>query len=40
MNHIITTPKVSFEKLVNTNFLGTFLFTRENFQKNNDETRR
>ena len=29
MNHIITTPKVSFEKLVNTNFLGTFLFTRE-----------
>ena len=29
MNHIITTPYKSFENLVNTNFLGTFLFTRE-----------
>tara|TARA_Y100001958_G_C21244351_1_gene573544 strand:- start:3264 stop:3968 length:705 start_codon:yes stop_codon:yes gene_type:complete len=29
MNHIITTPKISFDKLIQTNFLGTFLFTRE-----------
>ena len=29
MNHIITTPHKSFVNLVNTNFLGTFLFTRE-----------
>tara|TARA_B100001175_G_scaffold200342_1_gene170137 strand:+ start:76 stop:771 length:696 start_codon:yes stop_codon:yes gene_type:complete len=29
MNHVITTPVKSFEKLNNTNFLGTFLFTRE-----------
>ena len=29
MNHILTTPVSTFEKLVNTNFRGTFLFIRE-----------
>ena len=29
MNHILTTPVSTFEKLVNTNFKGTFLFIRE-----------
>lgn len=29
MNHLITTPVSSFKKLIDTNFLGTFLFTRE-----------
>lgn len=29
MNHIITTPINSAEKIINTNFIGTFLFTRE-----------
>jgi 3-oxoacyl-[acyl-carrier protein] reductase len=29
MNHILTTPISTFEKLVNTNFRGTFLFIRE-----------
>lgn len=29
MNHILTTSNESISKLFNTNFLGTFLFTRE-----------
>ena len=29
MNHFILTPTSSFDKLTNTNFKGTFLFTRE-----------
>ena len=29
MNHILTTPNVTFDKLTNTNLKGTFLFTRE-----------
>lgn len=29
MNHILTTPISTFEKLMNTNLKGTFLFTRE-----------
>lgn len=29
MNHILTTPIVTFQKLVDTNFKGTFLFMRE-----------
>lgn len=29
MNHLLTTPTSTFEKLINTNLKGTFLFTRE-----------
>lgn len=29
MNHILTTPVITFQKLVDTNFKGTFLFIRE-----------
>lgn len=29
MNHILTTPVITFDKLVHTNLKGTFLFTRE-----------
>ena len=29
MNHLLTTPKSTAEKLFNVNFIGTFLFTRE-----------
>lgn len=29
MNHILTTPTTTLDKLVNTNLKGTFLFTRE-----------
>ena len=29
MNHLLTTPVNTFDKLVNTNLKGTFLFTRE-----------
>lgn len=29
MNHILTTPITTFDKLINTNFKGTFLITRE-----------
>ena len=29
MNHILTTPVSTFDKLVHTNLKGTFLFTRE-----------
>ena len=29
MNHILTTPYTSARKIFNTNFFGTFLFTRE-----------
>lgn len=29
MNHILTTPVITFDKLVHTNLKGTFLFTQE-----------
>ena len=29
MNHLLTTPSTTFDKLINTNLKGTFLFIRE-----------